>query len=324
MPERWLVLALGLLLATAGCLGAEPEPASRDDAPDGETPTGEEQDREPSNRSEEGDERSDEPTDNETGDGDGSEGSGSQDTGPSSWPDLHNASIRPGVQITASGQCTSNFLFRTPDNATLMLGVAAHCVADAPQLGSDGCRDDVDPMQPGTEVEIEGASQPGVLVYSSWWTMQAANVTDATVCNENDFALVAIHPDDRGSVHPAVQDFGGPTGLADGVAVSDEVQWYGSTSATPDSRSTNQHRGTVVASSDWSFEAYSAAPGVPGDSGSGVMLADGSAAGVLVTVETVYPAANGVTKLGPALAFAEDHGANVELVTWPTSSGPLT
>jgi hypothetical protein len=51
------------------------------------------------------------------------------------------------------------------------------------------------------------------------------------------------------------------------------------------------------------------------------MLADGSAAGVLVTVTTVYPGANGITKLDPALAVAQQvGGVQAELVTWETTA----
>ncbi|PSG96768.1 hypothetical protein BRD56_08270 [Thermoplasmatales archaeon SW_10_69_26] len=322
MPRRAYTILAVVVLLTAGCLGAGPDPVSENADDSEEAPEGDgSSDRGSSDEGSSDDRSSEEDASDDNETSAGSDDSSSGET--RSWPDPDEASIRPGVQVTGTGQCTSNFLYRTPDNATLMLGVAAHCVADAPQLGSNGCSDQVDPLEPGAQVDIEGASQPGVLVYSSWFAMQAANVTDTTICNENDFALVAIDPADRSKVHPAVRGVGGPTGLASDVAIGDEVRWYGSTSASPRTTATSQHRGTVVSSTNWTFEAYSASPGIPGDSGSGVMLGDGGAAGVLVTVESVYPAANGVTKLPPALAFAADHGVSVELVTWDQLSGPL-
>lgn len=331
MARRWTAVLAGLLLVMAGCLGTGSEPvsdSSEDEAPDDGSDRSPEEEGSPeagSNTSEGSDEASGDQASNGTEDSsDDADGEADEDDeAQRSWPDAANASIRPGVQVTGTGQCTSNFLFRTPNNATLMLGAAAHCFAEAPQTGSSGCREEVDPMKPGAEVEIENASEPGILVYSSWHTMQAANVTDETVCRQNDFALVAIAPADRPEVHPAVKEIGGPTGLAGEIAVGDDVEWYGQTSATPNSQATNRHTGKVVSSANWSFQAYSALPGVPGDSGSGVMAADGAAAGVLVTVESVYPAANGVTKLAPALGFAQDRGFAVELVTWDTFSGTL-
>lgn len=339
MPHRRLVLVAALLTLTVGCLGGEAGLDTPDIGGDDPEPSDADGDGSDANRTDESDEE-----DAEDGDGDASEEDGDEeeagdaqedeedeDAGSSAgshppWPDAEEASIRPGAQISAGGQCTSNFLFRTPDNATLMLGVAAHCVADAPSVGANGCADEVDPMAPGAGVDIEGASQPGELVYSSWYTMHQANVTEDAICRNNDFALVAIDPADRTDVHPAVRSFGGPTELAagDAVAVGDSVQWYGNTGATPSGEATSRHEGTVVSSSPWRFQAYSSAPGLPGDSGSGVMLEDGSAAGLLVTLNTFYPGANSMTKLDPALSFAEDHGVDVELVTWRLlDSGPV-
>jgi len=337
--RRLLAVTLALLMVTAGCLGGgEPlgetsgdeSPSDPDGGPEDEANAS---DRSGSDDEDEGDAGDEQDADgnrsssqgeqtNETGED--REGSSSGESSYPPWPSPENASIRPGVQVhTDVGQCTSNFLFRTPDNATLMLGLAAHCVADAPTFATNGCSDSVDPQAPGAEVDIEGADEPGRLVYSSWHTMQQANVTEDAVCRNNDVALVAVNPADRADVHPAVEAYGGPTGLAGGdqVAIGDRVQWYGNTGTTPSSPATNRHQGSVLSSTEWRFEAYSAAPGVPGDSGSGVMLADGSAAGVLVTVTTVYPGANGITKLDPALAFAQQvGGVQAELVTWETTA----
>lgn len=319
MTGRLRVLLVACLMVTAGCLGAGGEQLqdNEEGPPDDRGPEGSPEDG--SNGSTEDDGSSAEGRDDEQA-GSGREGGAntSGEDGRPPWPDPENATIRPGVQVHGAGQCTSNFLYRTPDNATLLLGLAAHCVADGPAVGSDGCSEDVEPAPPGTEVAIDGASQPGILVYSSWYTMQQTNASEAA-CRGNDFALVAIDPADRPDVHPAVQDLGGPTALAteEAIAPGERVQWYGNTGATPSGPATSHHRGTIVQTTDWRFQAYSASPGVPGDSGSGIMLADGSAAGVLTTVNTVYPGANGATKLPPALAYAQEHGVVVELVTWP-------
>lgn len=336
VARRWILVLILLALLAAGCVGSgsDLDPTSADgDSTDPGDENGSEADN--GSQTDEGENESgEEPNESDNETREGNQSGGSQDSGEAGdeegtgedehppWPDPEDASIRPGVVVRAGGQCTSNFLFATPHNATLMLGVAAHCVADAPDTSTDGCSEEVEPMEPGTQVEVEGASQPGVLVYSSWWTMQTMEDPGEDACRYNDFALVALDPDDREKISPAVKEFGGPTGLAsaDAVGVGDEVKWYGSTSLTPDGRQTSRHEGNIVSSQSWSFQAYSVIPGVPGDSGSGFMLEDGSAAGVLVTVQTVYPGANGATKLDPALAFAAEQGTPVELVTWPTLS----
>ncbi|MDX1611605.1 MAG: hypothetical protein R3185_04495 [Candidatus Thermoplasmatota archaeon] len=218
------------------------------------------------------------------------------------WPSLNEASIRPGVQVIAGGsQCTSNFLFRTPSNSTLLLGLAAHCVSD---------------IDIGDPVRIPAANANGTLVYSGWKVDGQENEESGL-----DFSLVAIHADHRGKVHPAVRHFGGPTGLAspEQVDTFTKVLWYGNSGAHGFVEETNRHEGYVL----WkdgkaTFDAYSAAPGVPGDSGSGVMDGDGRAAGVLVTVNiSPDPGANGMVFLHTALEQAKDRGIHVDLVTWP-------
>ena len=62
-------------------------------------------------------------------------------------------------------------------------------------------------------MEVNGASRPGTLVYSSWLTMQAQGETDADACAYNDLALVRLDPADVAKVNPSVPGFGGPTGV---------------------------------------------------------------------------------------------------------------
>src|SRR5687768_14596577 len=78
----------------------------------------------------------------ESGAGDGAPGSpadgqaaaGAGDGGGSAppaiqWASPEAATIRPGVQmVSETAQCTSNFVFRSPDNQSIFLGFAAHCV----------------------------------------------------------------------------------------------------------------------------------------------------------------------------------------------------
>ena len=56
--------------------------------------------------------------------------------------------------------------------------------------------------------------------------------------------------------------------------------------------------------SGWSHDVYTVTPGIPGDSGSGFMNANGGAIGVLSTVQLApLVAANGVGNLGMELAY---------------------
>lgn len=313
----WLALAALALLA-AGCLTGGGDPGE-DVAPSDE-------DAPPSNRSNGSD---DDGTDDDGTDENGSEDDGPDDNGTDGndtqakrhppWASPEEASVRPGAVVeTPTGSCTSNFVFTTPDNATVLVGVAAHCFAESPDAG-DGCDADTGPLEPGVDARVAGASKPGTLVYSSWWTMQDANETSDEVCRYNDFALVVLDDADRASVSPAVEAFGGPTGLASAGDASslDKVLFFGSSPTRPEGEATQANEGYLVGADGWRATMYAATPGVPGDSGSGVLTRDGQALGVLSTVIVApFPGANGVVLLEPALDYAASHGTHAELATW--------
>src|SRR5699024_9766842 len=91
------------------------------------------------------------------------------------WAPADAATIHPGVMThTDGGQCTSNFIFS--DGTNVYLGQAAHCSSTSGSTATNGCQAASLPL--GTKVEIEGASQPGTLVYNSWLAMQAVGETD--------------------------------------------------------------------------------------------------------------------------------------------------
>lgn len=244
---------------------------------------------------------------NETGGNatdDGSDGNGSSDAG---WPAPADARIRPGVKI-ADGTCTANFVFSSPDNATLYIGTASHCVGG---------------MSTGDRVTIAGEGA-GTLVYCSWQIEMEADACpeDSTTESDpdNDFALVEIHDSRRGTVHPAVLGFGGPTDLAVSgqVSTGDRVLTYGNTPLRDPASAHDPREGVVTTSGDWTTTAYFATPSVFGDSGSPVLTADGQALGVLVTIVIApQPAANGIVNLDAAVAYMEDNtDLDVELKTW--------
>ncbi|HUR26440.1 MAG TPA: hypothetical protein VM327_10550, partial [Candidatus Thermoplasmatota archaeon] len=129
----------------------------------------------------------------------GSSGNGSLNaTGPARWADLGAAAIRPGVQVFADGsQCTSNFLFTSPDNSTAYLGFAAHCVTkNDPNDADDGCDPSSEPLAIGTPIEVEGADHPATLAYTSWGSMQSRGGASGEECLYNDFAFAALDPRD--------------------------------------------------------------------------------------------------------------------------------
>ena len=63
-------------------------------------------------------------------------------------------------------------------------------------------------------------------------------------------------------------------------------------------------------------------PGIPGDSGSGFLSADGRALGILSTLNFApVPATNGVGDLAKMLGYARGHGAPGDLTVVP--GGPF-
>lgn len=236
------------------------------------------------------------------------------------------ATIHPGVQTyTAGAQCTANFVFR--EGADVLIGQAAHCSGTGGSTETNGCRAGSLPL--GTLVEVDGASRPGTLVYNSWLTMQAVGETDASTCQYNDFALVRLDPADHGRVSADLPVLGGPKGIdRDGVAAGESVYSYGSSSLRAGISQLSPKEGISVGTDadGWNHPVYTLTPGVPGDSGSAFLNADGQALGVLSTLALApLPASNGVSDLGKALDYANTVGGrSATLVEGGTPfSGPL-
>ncbi|MBB3664106.1 MULTISPECIES: serine protease [Prauserella salsuginis group] len=235
----------------------------------------------------------------------------------SAWAPADSATVHPGVMTYTEGaQCTANFVFR--DGVDVFLGQAAHCSGTGGSTATDGCESGSLPL--GTKVEIEGASEPGTMVYNSWLAMQESGETDPDTCAYNDFALVRIDPADVDRVNPSVPFWGGPAGLnTEGTAAGDTVLSYGNSSLRGGITQLSPKQGTSIGDSGggWSHQAYTATPGIPGDSGSAFLDDQGQALGVLSTL-TVLPTAgsNGVGDLGRELAYLQNHSAygGVELV----------
>ncbi len=214
------------------------------------------------------------------------------------------ATVHPGVQtFTGGAQCTANFVYAA--GSRVFLGQSAHCAGTGGQTDTDGCRTASLPL--GTKVEVTGASRPGTLVYSSWVAMRRAGERDANTCAYNDFALIELSPADVRRTNPSVPFFGGPTGLNPTTRPLGEVFSYGDSSLRLGLSDTSPKRGVSLGDSagGWSTDVYTVTPGIPGDSGSGFLTADGRAFGTLSTVALAPLAlSNGVGNLARELAYA--------------------
>ncbi len=225
------------------------------------------------------------------------------------WAPAATAAIHPGsVMVTDGSACTANFVFTR--GTEVFLGYAAHCAGTGAASDTNGCTTGSLPL--GTRVTIEGASRPGVLVYSSWLAMQRAGERSAAACAYNDFGLVRIDPRDVARVNPSVPYWGGPTGLnRSGNPSGSSVYSYGSSSLrlgiTALSPKVGWSMGT--ASAGWVHPVFTVTPGIFGDSGSAMLDAAGRATGVLSTINlSPQPLSNNVSDLQHALAYARTHG----------------
>lgn len=276
---------------------------------------------------------------NGTGDGSGDDGSDGNATGDGSddgtyapgWPSRSEAAIRPGVKVHVdvgdeTYQCTAAFVFSSPDNRTLYLSLASHCVSG---------------RSIGDPVEVPGLGVVGEIAYCSWGTIEGTDdcpegdgPNGGLISHANDLALVEIDAKHRDEVHPAMLGFGGPTGMADSGSISagDKVLTYGNsglrdgfdTVPDPAGSALDPREGVVYRSDGMTTVAYFAPPSVSGDSGSPVLTGDGAALGVLSSSHTVPPQANGIVNLDRAVGYMmENTDLVVELKTWRQISAGL-
>jgi hypothetical protein len=225
------------------------------------------------------------------------------------WAPAATATIHPGVMMFTDGaQCTANFIFT--NGTDVLIGYAAHCASTGAATDTNGCTAETLPV--GTQVEIDGASRPGTLVYSSWVAMQSANESNANACAYNDFAVVKIDPADVGKVNPSIPHWGGPNGLnTAGNPTGDQIYSYGNSSLrlgiTQLSPKTGLSLGTT--GGGWTHPVYTVTPGIPGDSGSAMLDSSGRASGVLSTVAIApLTGSNNFSDLSRGIAYAQSHG----------------
>jgi hypothetical protein len=248
------------------------------------------------------------------------------------WAAPDTAPIRPGVltETAGGGACTTNFVFAAGTDT--FIGQAAHCAGTGVATETDGCSSGTAPL--GTAVTIkaaDGTDRVGALAYSSWITMQGNGESNPDTCAFNDFALVRIDPADVADVNPTIPFFGGPTGIdTDGLAVGEQVYTYGNSPLRLGISELSPKAGAVATDvgGGRGHEIYTVSPGVPGDSGSAFLDADGDAVGVLSTLNLApLPVSNGVSDLARALDYANANGGlgDIELVlgTQPFDPTPV-
>ncbi len=226
------------------------------------------------------------------------------------WAPASRATIHPGVQTFTNGaHCTANFVYT--DGTHVYLGQAAHCSGTGASTDTNGCTSKSLPI--GTPVQVTGASRPGRLVYNSWIAMQRSREKDASTCAYNDLALVQINPADIGKVNPSVPFWGGPVGLdTSGTQPGETVLSYGNSELRAGTTALSPKQGASAGDdgNGWSHNVFTATPGIPGDSGSAFLAGNGSALGVLSTVQLAPMAgSNGVGDLATELAWMHAHSS---------------
>jgi hypothetical protein len=242
--------------------------------------------------------------------------------GAPTWAPASSATVHPGVMtFTDGGQCTANFIYYD-GSGNEYIGQAAHCSGTDGNTATDGCTSGSLPT--GTPVEVDGASKPGTMVYNSWLTMQQLGETNPDVCAYNDLALVKLDPADYGKVNPSIPFWGGPTGVGAGAA-GENTYTYGNSSLRGGVTALSPKQGKILAvdADGWSYNVYTATPGIPGDSGSAFLNASGQAMGVLSTVQLAPLAgSNGVGDVGRELAYAQAH-SGISTLTLATGTEPF-
>ena len=245
-------------------------------------------------------------------------GVGASPAGAARWAPAAQAKITPGVQMVTDGaQCTGNFVF-TDARDRVYVGYAAHCAGKGEASDTNGCETPSYPL--GTPVRFEQGGSVltagelvgrGRLAYSSWATMRRLNTQNQNACEFNDFALVRVSPEYVSTVNPSVPHWGGPVGLrTSGLNIGDRVYTYGNSGLRGGRTELSPKEGasTGDAGNGWSHYFYTVTPGIPGDSGSGILDPNGRAVGTLSTVGLApFPAENGAGDMAKELAFAQRH-----------------
>lgn len=174
--------------------------------------------------------------------------------------------VRPGAIVQSdTGQCTFNFLFLGSDGRRYM-GTAGHCILGDSPIGGDVGEE---AWAPGTGPEARDADNQRIGEFAY-----------AILQDPKDFALIRLDPGVQASAQMC--HFGGPTGTNADLSSSPVVlHHFGNGVAIGSVLPARTH---VAASTPDPDHVFANGAALPGDSGSGVISADGRALGVLVTV----------------------------------------
>lgn len=226
------------------------------------------------------------------------------------WASPNAAALHPGVMVFTKGsQCTANFVF-TDRRGIAYLGQAAHCSSRGTQSDTNGCTTKSWPL--GTVVQDAAGHRIGTLAYNSWLAMHAAREKDANACAANDLALVRLDRAMIGRTSPTFPGLGGPTGVRTApLGLGSPVYAVGNSSLLGGLGALVAQVGVVQHATygGWAYYVAMLRPGIPGDSGSGYVDAQGRAVGQLSTISVgTQGVGNTVGNLGREIAYARTHG----------------
>jgi hypothetical protein len=211
--------------------------------------------------------------------------------------------VRPGATVLTEGtQCSLNFVFRGSDKR-VYIGTAGHCISD----------------ESGDELTGEHSWGPrqGPLVRDGEEN-PIGRVAYSILRGTRDIALIRLNK----SVvpNPSLCEYGGPTAINNDLTERMVVlNFYGNGLLLG---GLIPARSIIAPGMPNPDIVHADGPAAPGDSGAGVISADGRAVGVLVTfgLHTGDPGFGliGVTRLAPQLALARQAtGVRFRLVKAP-------
>ena len=190
------------------------------------------------------------------------------------------ADVRPGVQTITdgSGQCTGNFIFS--DGAEdLPRPVRAlrehrrehrHERLHRPVAAARHARRGRGRVEPGL---VPGRRHPRLQLVDHHEA--ARRDVNSETCRYNDFALIELPAGT--ATNPTVPFWGGPQGIGGTATPAATSISYGNSSLRFGIEVLKPKRGVTVTSTPggWSHTVYTATPGIPGDSGSAFLNANG-------------------------------------------------
>lgn len=218
--------------------------------------------------------------------------------------------VRPGAIVESdAGQCTFNFLFSGSDG-NRYIGTAGHCILGESPIGGDVGEQSWSAGS-GPVARDASGNRVGEFAY-------------AILQDPKDFALIRLDSGVQASAQMC--HFGGPTGInSDQTSATTVLHHFGNGIGVG---IVLPARSAVAFGLPDADHVYAEGAVVPGDSGSGIISADGRAVGVIVTTgihsssigtSGIDVGTMGITRLGPQLERASEVlGLGFALQTAPT------